>query len=141
MTEEEKRQIALKVAFAYLGTPYKWGGDDPSGFDCSGMIIECLQSNGIIARGVDMTAQGMFNRFKVYRDESMIIAGDLVFWENRSGRIIHVEMMINDELSIGASGGGSTTRTLADAWQRNAYIKIRPFRSRAGLAGFADPYR
>lgn len=141
MTEDEKREVAIKVAFAYLGTPYQWGGDDPQGFDCSGLMVECLQSVGAIPRGVDLTAQGMWNRFHNYFDEQQARRGDLVFWQNSNGHIIHVEMLISDELSIGAAGGGSTTKTLAEAWRRNAYIKIRPFRSRNGVAGFADPYR
>lgn len=141
MTEDEKRQIALKVAFSYLGTPYIWGGENPKGFDCSGLMIECLQSVGLIRRGEDLTAQGLWNRFFNYFDEPEIKPGDLVFWHSLSSRrIIHVEMLISDELSIGASGGGSTTKTLADAWNRNAYIKIRPFMGRSGIAGYANPY-
>ena len=38
----------LQTALAYLGTPYVWGGDDPSGFDCSGFVIECLKSAGLL---------------------------------------------------------------------------------------------
>lgn len=48
--------------------------------------------------------------------------------------------MINEDLAIGASGGGSRTRTRQDAIKHNAFIKIRPVDSRKYIAGFANPY-
>jgi len=38
----DRREIAAKIAWHYLGTPYVWGGDDFSGFDCSGYVIEIM---------------------------------------------------------------------------------------------------
>ena len=45
-----KRELALKIAESLLWTPYKWGGDDPSGLDCSGMMVEVLKSVGALPR-------------------------------------------------------------------------------------------
>lgn len=136
------RGIALQIAWAYLGRPYIWGGDDPMrGFDCSGLIIEILQSVGVIGRKVDLSAQGLWLAFKDKCKVEHPDAGCLVFWTNRYGsKVIHVEMCINRELSIGSSGGGSKTLTLKDAIEQNAYIKIRPFRSRQHIKGFIDPF-
>ena len=136
-----KRETALMIAWSYLGTPYIWGGDDPvKGFDCSGFVIECLKSVGLLPRSGDWTAQGLKDYFK---EDVMALpgAGRLVFWQNKSkNKIIHVEMCIDEELSIGASGGGSRTNTVQDAIDQNAYIKIRPFNTRANLWGFVDPF-
>jgi len=136
----DQREIALKIAWSFLGKPYIWGGDDPMrGFDCSGFTIECLKSVGRLPRKGDWTAQGLFNLFrKDYCKE--ITTGCLVFWGSSIKKIIHVEFCIDDKLSIGASGGGSRTKTAADAISQNAYIKIRPFRSRNGIAAFCDPF-
>jgi cell wall-associated NlpC family hydrolase len=139
------RDVALKVAFSFLGKPYLWGGDDPiMGFDCSGFVIEILKSVGILPRHGDWTAQGLWDRFENVRLKPVykIEPGCLVFWKSsQSSKIIHVEMCINNTLSIGASGGGSKTLTEADAIAQNAYIKVRPFEIRPNIAGFADPFK
>ncbi len=139
MQQQAKRGMALKIAWKFYGTFYTWGGDDPSGFDCSGLIIECLKSVGCLPRSGDWTAAGLWHKFPVKPANGR--AGDLVFWSNiPQGRIIHIEMCINEDLSIGASGGGSKTKTRQDAIRHNAFIKVRPFDSRENLYGFANPY-
>jgi len=133
------RETALKIAWTFLGKPYLWGGDDPiTGFDCSGLIIEILKSVGKFPRTGDATAQMLWDMLASGQVDTPA-AGCLVFWE-RNGRVLHVEMCLDDELSIGASGGGSKTNTIQDAVRQNAYIKVRPFRSRSGIKGFVDPF-
>ena len=130
------KQITITTALAYLGKPYLWGGDDPlAGFDCSGLIVECLKSAGRLPRNGDWTAEQLYGKFPNVADPA---EGCLVFWVNMSGKIIHVELCLDDVFSIGASGGGSETLTEADAVRQNAYIKIRPIRP--GAFGYVDPF-
>jgi len=142
---EDKKEIAIKIAWHYLGTPYRWGGDDPmEGFDCSGFILEVLQSVGAVPRGLDITADGLYEFFKKLGKLAIRpSAGCLAFWATiPGGHIRHVEMMIDETLSIGASGGGAKIRDLEDAIRQNAYIKIRPVNLNAtDLFGFADPFK
>jgi len=140
MQEIEIRKIAVDYAMQFVGKFYKWGGDDPSGFDCSGLVIEVLKAVGCFKRQEDTTAAGLFLMYDRPSAETTR-PGDLVFWNNAAGKIIHVEMIIAGKLAIGASGGGSTTITTADAIRQNAFIKVRPIMSRPGIAGFANPYR
>ena len=110
-----------------------------AGFDCSGFVIEILQSVGILARNFDTTAQGLYDMFPKVLTPS---EGCLAFWRGSGQRVIHVEYCIDSVHSIGASGGGSGTITVKEAIEQNAYIKVRPFRSRSGLVGyFADPFK
>lgn len=139
----ENRDLALRVAWHYLGTPYIWGGDDPSGFDCSGFMIEILQSVGVLPRAGDWSAAGLWDMFHGGRRDlfSDYAAGDLIFWRAReSDAIIHIEMLVDGTRSIGAQGGGSSVTSTVEAWRRNSYIKIRPFASRAFMAGVLNPF-
>ncbi len=133
-----KIEILKETAFNYLGVHYKWGGDDPmAGFDCSGYVIECLRSVGLYPQKSDTTAQGLYNMFKAKVDHASLVSaefGDLVFYKNLRGRVVHVEMCLGSEICIGASGGGSRTTTVYDAIKQNAYIKCKPINSRRGYS-------
>ena len=122
-----------------MGTPYIWGGDDFAGFDCSGFVIELMKSVGILSRKGDWTAQGLWDQLKEFKAERAGI-GCLVFWQNRSGKIVHVEFCLTDDLAIGASGGGSKVVSREAAMKYNAFVKVRPIESRKGIFGFIDPF-
>lgn len=144
------RDLALGIAESQLGTFYTWGGDDPSGFDCSGQFVEILKACGIFDRGkrVDYTAAGIYQFFQ--RKGKTLQApsgpGCLAFWARNDdpATIYHVEMVFavcdGQWFSIGASGGGRATKTREDAIKHNAFIKIRPLYSRKGQMFFADPF-
>lgn len=130
-----KREIASRVAWQFVGVPYVWGGDDPSGFDCSGLVIEILKSVAALPREGDWTADGLYRRFN--ESETLVpYEGCLAFWR-RAGRMTHVEYCIDRKHTIGASGGGSATTDLATAYAQNAYVKVRPVRPGAT---FCDPF-
>ena len=121
-----KIEKALKVAWLLVGKPYIWGGDDAiKGFDCSGLIIEILKSVGRLPRSGDWSAAMLYEKFKKHEVESPE-TGCLAFWSNENGHIIHVEFCVDFETTIGASGGGSKTKTEQDAIDQNAYVKVRP---------------
>lgn len=134
------RKLFMRIAWTYLGTWYRWGGDDPSAFDCSGYSIECLQSVGLFPDPGDTTAAGLWKMFENRRIRGAV-EGALVFWENESGEVAHVEICVNDTFSIGAHGGFNI-KTIDDAIEFNAFIKVRPIAGRALiLRGFVDPFK
>lgn len=132
------RDIAVKLAWHYVGRPYRWGGDDPEvGFDCSGLIVELLQASGIITG--DYTANAMMHMFKKY-EVPYPYPGCLVFF-GYDDRASHVEFCINDMQTIGASGGGRSTLSLKAAVEQNAFIKVRPINRRDDLIRIVDPFK
>lgn len=137
-----KREIALVTLKQSVGIPYKWGGNDPmSGFDCSGLVVEMLQSAGILDRNLDLNAHRLSENFP---ETEVLQPGVLVFYDwNNDGIIDHVEVVafIDDSgeaYTIGASGGDSSTTTLNSAITNNAFVKIRPLIGGYKLA--VDPF-
>ena len=122
----EETSCALQYLKGYVGMWYKWGGESPLGFDCSGLACEYLKSLGIMARRSDSTAQGMANVLPRHTRIHTCYAGDLAFYGKSNVDITHVEICISRYLAIGASGGGSKTLTVADAIRDRAFIKVRP---------------
>jgi cell wall-associated NlpC family hydrolase len=143
MNRQEKIYNATKVAWSLYGIPYKWGGDDPMyGYDCSGFVIEILQSVGILDSRGDWTAAGLYRKFFDKRIDNPQ-CGALAFYKHTGGTVYHVKYCVNDELTLGADGGGSTTTDLNKAASKNAFIKLRPLNqilmSRGGIE-FVNPF-
>jgi cell wall-associated NlpC family hydrolase len=64
------------AALAQLGVPYRLGGVDPSGFDCSGLVQWAFAATGVV---VPRTTEEQFSWFRpVPREE--LQPGDLVFF-------------------------------------------------------------
>ncbi|NVM21412.1 MAG: C40 family peptidase [Desulfobacterales bacterium] len=139
LLSDYKRTQAVWYAKRLLFLPYLWGGDDPmAGFDCSGLVLEVLQSVGKIKHKIDMTADSLYKSF-MDKQVPKGYAGCLVFWF-KGTKAAHVEMMINDCFLIGSSGGSSKTLNRQQAIEQNAFIKMRPLGYRRGPYKIVDPF-
>ena len=135
-----KRELAVKYLWHWLGTPYSYGGDDFSSMDCSGIVIEILQSVGILPHQYDNTAHGLYLKYKDNLVEGdKVRPGCLVFWF-RNGKARHVMMLYTYGYVIGACGGGSDTKTTKDAIRDNAFIKMRPIGYDGDSYKICDPF-
>lgn len=134
------RSKAVEYAWSFLGLPYRWGGDDPiAGFDCSGLVIEVLQSVGVLRHGLDYSANDLYQIFRS-NEVSAGYAGCIVFWF-QGIKAIHVELMVDDYHTLGASGGGSSTDSIDDAISQNAFVKMRPIGYRGSGFKIVDPFK
>tara|TARA_B100000963_G_scaffold53595_1_gene41677 strand:- start:6516 stop:7280 length:765 start_codon:yes stop_codon:yes gene_type:complete len=88
-------------AMLYLNTPYLWGGRSPFGIDCSGFTQMIYRLNGKeIPR--DAYQQAEIGTTLSFIDESE--AGDLAFFDNHEGKIIHVGIILENNFIIHSSG-------------------------------------
>jgi len=134
------RSLALKYAYSWLGRSYKWGGDDPSGIDCSGLIVEILQGVGLLKHATDYDVAGLFALFKD-NQTTELVPGALVCYKNAAGAFIHVGMLTESAgIVLQAAGGGSSTTSPEAAWQQNAFVKIRPIAYRKEAYVIVDPF-
>lgn len=91
----------LKTAFLYLNAPYLWGGKTPFGIDCSGFTQMVYKLNGYkLLR--DASQQATQGDALSFIEESE--PGDLAFFDNEEGNIIHVGIMMENNYIIHASG-------------------------------------
>ena len=91
----------LKTAFLYLNAPYLWGGKSPFGIDCSGFtqMVYKLNGNKLLRDASQQAKQGEALSF-IEESEP----GDLAFFDNEEGNIIHVGIMMENNYIIHASG-------------------------------------
>lgn len=91
----------IRLTNQYLNTPYLWGGRSVFGIDCSGfsqMVYKCLNIS-IMRDAYQQATQGEGIGFL-----QEVRCGDLAFFDNADGRIIHVGILLNDHEIIHSSG-------------------------------------
>lgn len=98
---EKPKSDLVKTAFMYLNAPYLWGGKTPFGIDCSGFTQMVYKLNGYkLLR--DASQQATQGEALSFIEESE--PGDLAFFDNEEGNIIHVGIMMENNYIIHASG-------------------------------------
>ena len=128
----------VEYAKCFIGRPYIWGGDgsgkSDGGFDCSGLVVECLQAVGVLANGSDFTANALYNHLLshgwVNVPRGLETASDLCFWGKSEAYITHVSIALGSRQHIEAGGGGSGSKTAATS---NGMVRVRPLSSRGDL--------
>ena len=100
-----------EYAGRFIGAPYVWGGDGSGkcggGFDCSGLVLECLWAFGLYD-GPDTTAQGLYKALKKSGWKEVpfdfIAEGDVLFFGKSVESITHTAIAIGGGLMIEAYG-------------------------------------
>ncbi len=91
----------INTSFMYLNAPYLWGGKTPFGIDCSGFTQMVYKLNGYhLLR--DASQQATEGEALSFIEESE--PGDLAFFDNEEGKIIHVGIIMDDNYIIHSSG-------------------------------------
>lgn len=94
-------QNLIKDALQFLHAPYLWGGKSEYGIDCSGFSQLVFSVNGI-ALPRDAYQQAEMGKPLEFIEQTK--TGDLAFFNNEAGKIIHVGILISSSKIIHASG-------------------------------------
>lgn len=101
----ERRAAVVSLALQAMGTPYRWGGTDANGFDCSGLIQFAYGERGIVLprRSEDQARAGQ----PVERELARLLPGDILsFATARDGRVNHVGLYLGEGRFLHSATGG-----------------------------------
>lgn len=108
-------QDVIRYARRFIGTPYRWGGSTPAGFDCSGYIQYVYARFGV---RMDHSTYAIRGAFPAVARENLR-AGDIIFFASNGhagiyvggGRFIHSP----------SSGKRIHIAKLTDGWYARTY--------------------
>lgn len=114
----------IDTAKKYIGVQYKYGGVDPSGFDCSGFTKYVYSKNGL-----ELPRTSTSQYFKGHKiSSSGAKPGDLVFFSTTPGKVSHVGIYLGGNQFIHSP---STGKSVEITELNNSYWKKH-------LIGFAS---
>ncbi len=127
------RDAVIESARLKIGRPYLWGGQTDAGYDCSGFVVDCLLSAGVYLS--DMNASGLAKEFHHYHKfVGAAEPGDLLFYGEDGQDPDHVMMVLDVWQNtddgwpmmwlVGARGGDSSTKTMEEAYDRQAFVDV-----------------
>jgi len=94
-------KIIKQVVYKFLNTSYLWGGKSVYGIDCSGLAQMTYKFLNVhLPRDAWQQAQ----EGDVINFLQETHCGDLAFFDNEAGNIIHVGILLNDREIIHSSG-------------------------------------
>jgi murein DD-endopeptidase len=116
---------AADTAATMVGRPYRFKGDTPAGFDCSGLVRYSYLTAGMdVPHGTDRLRS-------VTRSVGLGSArkGDLLFFNQSGKKYSHVGIYVgNDQFIHAPSTGGSVRRdSITDPYWKKHYLDTRRF--------------
>lgn len=122
------RASILDNAENYLGTPYKYAGNTPAGFDCSGLVCKVFDEEKIQMprRSSDQAKQGRSINVSEARP------GDLLFFATAGGSAVTHVGIVHDILNSGevtfihaSTSKGVIISSLNEAYWNKAFLFAR----------------
>lgn len=115
----EERWHIKKRARSAVGTPYRYGGSSPSGFDCSGLTRWVFLEHGadLPRTSADQFALGRRDAYKRIWSRKNLKVGDLVFHNTSGGGVGHAGIYIGRGRFISTtSSSGVAVRSVYDPY-------------------------
>ncbi len=97
----DRNDQLIDTAMGFLSSPYLWGGKTFMGMDCSGLTQVVYKQHGIrLLR--DAAQQATQGELVSFLSDSK--PGDLAFFDNPEGRIVHVGILLDHQKILHCSG-------------------------------------
>nr|WP_283246013.1 cell wall-binding repeat-containing protein [Bacillus suaedae] len=126
----------MSTANSLIGTPYRWGGTSPSGFDCSGFMSYVFNKAGVSLprTTIDQYKAGTFV------SKTDLQPGDAVFFKNtyRQG-ISHAGIYVGDNHFIHASSSGVVKTSLNNPYWSPKYHGAKRYIKPVAVKPVAKP--
>ena len=111
-------QQLTRSALRFLGTPYVFGGDSPSGYDCSSYVQHVFAMNGI---SLPRTADAQYDVGHAATGGPQ--PGDLVFFQTYTAGVSHVGIYLgNGQFVHESSSHGVMVSKLSDSYWAARYL-------------------
>ena len=118
--DEVVKETLYETVNSWLGVPYKYGGTDRNGIDCSAFVGTVFRQ----VYGVELhrTANDMLRDVSLI-SRSELREGDILFFTNSKGKVSHVGIYMKEGLFAHAStsNGVSVSRLDDTYWTKHFY--------------------
>jgi murein DD-endopeptidase len=112
------------VAKDYVGSPYKYGGTTPKGFDASG-FTQYVYKNAATKMSIPRTSAEQYKIGKFVK-QNELQQGDLVFYTTGAkGKVSFVGIYYGNGTFIGATSKGVKVVKMSDKYWKDRYIGAR----------------
>ncbi|UCD24323.1 MAG: C40 family peptidase [Gemmatimonadota bacterium] len=122
------RTQVVETALGAMGAPYRWGGSDSNGFDCSGLIQYSYEAHGLILPRIsrDQARTGM----RVDLDIASLLPGDILGFTGERSGVGHVGLYVGDGMFIHSATDGVKLSSLrgdasSDRWWAQRWVSAR----------------
>jgi probable lipoprotein NlpC len=102
----EARLKLIDAAEKYQGAPYRYGGIDSGGFDCSGLVFRSFQD--AMSVSTPRTTTGLYSWAEQIPPENVQV-GDLLFFKTTGNAVSHVGIYAGEGRFIHSASAGPRT--------------------------------
>jgi cell wall-associated NlpC family hydrolase len=119
--QDSRGRRVVTIALRYLGTPYRWAGASPAGFDCSGFVMYVYSKVGVSLPHNSTQLWGRGSRIT----RNALQPGDVVFFNGLS----HVGIFIGNGRFVHSPHSGDVVKIshLTERWYRSTYDGARRY--------------
>ncbi|MCR5444095.1 MAG: C40 family peptidase [Bacteroidales bacterium] len=116
----DDNQLLYETINSWLGVPYKYGGTDRNGIDCSAFVGTVYRK--VYGINLHRTSNDMLQDVTLIT-RSQLREGDLLFFTNSKGKVSHVGIYLKNDLFAhsSTSNGVSVSKLDSKYWTEHFY--------------------